>query len=164
MTWGRDQRDDHAIVRYEGRPNEADRPAEKTRMRWFLEFLRLVPRKTDEVADVFHDAEVVEEPNEAVKNAAQAAEMAARADLTRTVAVTVVNDEIERIVTNKSLPVEAVKMQLRTLVKAHPEILEKSEEIDQLVERLRLKRGLRLQIAQDEPAASGPPPESTADE
>lgn len=157
MTWDPDQHDDHAIVRYEGRPNEADRPAEKTRMRRFLEFLRLLPRKTDEVAVAYDDAEVVEKSNEAVKIAAQAAEMAARADLTRTVEVTVVNEEIERIVTNRSLPMEAVRMQLRTLAKAHPEILEQSDKIDQLIERLRLQRGLRVQIVEDQPAASGPP-------
>lgn len=164
MTWEPDQHDDHAIVRYEGRPNKADRPAEKTRMQRFLEFLHLVPRKTDEVAVAYHDAEVVEKPNEAVKIAAQAAEMAARADLTRTVEVKVINDEIERIVTNESLPMEAVKMQLRALVKAHPEILEQSEKIDQLIERLRLQRGIRVQIVQDEPATSGPPSAATPGE
>ncbi len=161
MTWNADQHDDHAIVRLEGRPNEADRPAEKTLMRRFLEFLRLVPRKTDEVAQTYVAAEVIKEPNEAVKITAEAAELAARADLTRTVEVTIVNDEIRRIVADESLPIEAVKMQLRALVKAHPEILEQSEKIDQLIEKLRLERGLRVQIVQDEPAASGPPSAGT---
>ena len=164
MTYDPDQHDDHAIVRYEGRPNEADRPAEKTRMRRFLELLHLVSRKTTEVAEAYADAEVTKKENEAVKIAAQAAEIAARADLTRTIEVKVVNDEIRRIFSEEDMPVETVKMQLKALAERHPEILEQSEKIEQLVERLRLRRGAQFQIVEDQPAASGRPPVSTADE
>lgn len=156
MTWNPDQHDDHAIVRFEGRPNEADRPAEKTLMRRFLELLHLVSRKSSEVAEAYADAEVTKKENEAVKIAAQAAEIATRADLNRAEEVKIVNEEIRRIFTNEDVPVEAVKMQLQALAKAYPEILEQSERINQMIEELRIKRGARLQIIQDEPAASGP--------
>lgn len=156
MTWNPEQPDDHAIVRYDGRPHEADRPAEKTRWRRFLEFLHLTSRTAHGLSQAYAEAEVVKKRNEAVKVAAEAAEIAARADLTRSKVVTVLSDQIERIVTNEDLPEEAVRMQLSLLAKSHPEILEQVDKIEQIVETLRLKRGTRLQIVQDEPAASGP--------
>ena len=164
MTWNPDQHDDHAIVRYEGRPNEPDRPAEKTRMRRLLELLHLASRKTTEVGEAYANAEVTKRENEAVKTAAQAAEIAARGDLTRTVEVQLVNEEIRRIFSNEDVPVEAVKMQLKVLAARHPEIKKQCEQIDEIVERLRLTRNTQLQIVEDEPATSGGPPSGTADE
>ena len=161
MSWTRDQHDDQAIVRYEGRPNEADRPAEKTCWQRFLEFVHLSSRKTQELGEAFADAEVAKKRNKAVKVAAEAAELAARADLNRAKELRVVNEEIRKIFSDGSLPPEAIKMQLRALAKVHPEILEKVEDIESLVERLRLQRGLHLQIVQDEPAASAPPSAET---
>lgn len=163
MTYDPKQHDNHAIVRYEGRPNKADRPAEKTRMRRFLEFLHLSSRKTHELGEAYAVAEVAKKQNEAVKVAAEAAERATRADLNRTEEVKMVNEEIRQIFSNEDVPDEAVKMQLKALAKRHPEIIEQSEKIDQLVERLRLTRGTQIRIVEDEPAASGPAPPGIAE-
>ena len=159
MTWNQDQHDDHAIVRYEGRPNEGDRPAEKTRWQRFLEFLHIKSRKTQELGKSYSDAELAKRNNEAAKIAAEAAQIAARTDLTRAKVVKLVNDEIQRIFTDESLPTEAVMMQLHVLAKEHPEILQQLKKLENLAETLRLRRGVQLQIVQDqkEPATSGPP-------
>ena len=157
MTWNPDQHDDHAIVRYEGRPHESDRLAEKTRWQGFLEFLHLKSRKTGELGEAYAEAEVAKKKNEAVRVAAQAADFATHADLNRIKEVKAVNDEIQRIFTNANLPEEARKMQLRALANAHPEILEQSEKIERQIKTLGLRKGVRLQIVQDQPAASGPP-------
>ena len=159
MTRDPDQHDDHAIVRYEGRPNEADRPAEKTRWQRFREFLHRSSRKTHQLGEAYAGAEVAKKRNEAAKVAAEAAEIASRADLNRAKEIKVVNDEIERIFTNEDLPPAAVMMQLRVLAKGHPEVLQQIEELEKLVETLRLRKGVQLQIIQDqrEPATTGPP-------
>jgi len=155
MTWKPDQDDDHAIVRYEGRANDPNRPAEKSRMRRFLELLHLVSRKTSDVAEAYADAEVTKKENEAVKIAAQAAEIATRADLNRTEELKIVNDEIRRIFSDEELPEDAVKMQLGVLAQRHPEILAQSKRIDEIIEKLRLTRGAQVQLLEDEPAQSG---------
>jgi hypothetical protein len=157
MTWNPDQHDDHAIVRYEGRPNEASRPAEKTRWQRFLEFIHIKSRKTGELGEAYADAEVAKKKNEAAKVAADAADIAAHADLTRIKVVKAVNDEIERIFSEVNLPPAARMMQLNVLAKEHPEIMEQLDKLESIEDRLRLNRGVRIQIAQDEPAASTPP-------
>ena len=158
MTLNPDQHDDRTIVRYEGRPNEADRPAEKTRWQRFCAFMRLKSKKTGELGEAFADAEVAKKENEAAKIAAEAAEVATRADLNRMQVVTAVNDEIQRIFTNENLSPEAAMMQLNVLAKEHPEILEQFQKLEKLTAELRLRRGVQLQIGQavEEPASSGP--------
>ncbi len=54
-------------------------------------------------------------------------------------------------------------MQLRVLAKEHPEIMEQVKTLENHAETLRLRRGLQLQIVQDQgdPATSGLPSAGT---
>ena len=149
MTRDPDQHEDHAIVRYEGRPHKSNRPEVKTRWRRCLEFLHLSSRKTQELGEAFAGAEVAKKQNESAKVAAEAAEIAAKADLTRKQAVKLVNDEIQRIFTDENLPQEAKAMQLSVLAKENPEILEQIEIIRERVESSRLTKGVQIQIVED---------------
>lgn len=156
MTWEPTQRTDHAIVRYEGRPNEGDAPVEKTRWRRFLEFFHLVSRKSSDLGEAYAGAEIAKRQNEATKIGAEAAEIAAKADLTRTENVTLVNAEIRRIFTDEQLPPEVKAMQLNALAKEHPEILEQLKVIDELTEKLRINKGVQIQVIEDRTPSPNP--------
>lgn len=156
MTWDPEQREDHAIVRFEGRSNDAVSPTEKTRWKRFLEFLHLSSRKTYEFGEAYAGAEVAKKENEAAKLAAEAAEIAAKSDLTRAQTVKVVNEEIQRIFTNKDLPPEAKVMQLSVLAKEHPEILAQLKIIEEHTESLRLTKGVKIQLIEDRKPSPNP--------
>ena len=156
MTWHPDQHEDHAIVRFDGRPNDADSPVEKTRWKRFREFLHLSSRKTQELGEAYVGAEVAKKQNEAAKLGAEAAEIAAKADLKRAQTVKVVNEEIQRIFTDKDVPPEAKVMQLSVLAKEHPEILAQLKIIEEHAESSRVTRGVQIQLIEDRKPSPNP--------
>ncbi|MCZ6653297.1 MAG: hypothetical protein O7D91_09765 [Planctomycetota bacterium] len=156
MTSDPNQREDHAIVRYEGRSNDAVSPVEKTRWKRFLEFLHLSSCKTHEFGEAYAGAEVAKKENEAAKLAAEAADIVAKSDLTRAQTVKVVNEEIQRIFTNKDLPREAKAMQLSVLAKEHPEILAQLKIIEEHAESSRVTRGVQIQLIEDRKPSPDP--------
>ena len=156
MTRDPDQHEDHAIIRFDGRPNDADSSIEKTRWKRFLEFLHLSSSRSQELVEAYAGAEVARKQNEAAKLAAEAAQIAARSDLTRVQAVKVVNEEIQRIFTDKDVPPEAKVMQLSVLAKEHPEILAQLKIIEEYAESLRLTKGVQIQVIEDRKPSPNP--------
>ena len=153
MTWPPEQRDDHAIVKFEGRPNEPTHSGEKSRWAKFKRLIWPFAKRGGEWAKygaglgtAFAEAEVAKKENEAAKLAAEAADTAAAADLKRAEKVKVVNDEIERIFTDPDVPNEAKTLQLANLLQDNPELAQQVERVGELINQLRLKRNVHVEL------------------
>lgn len=156
-AWDHDHQErSETLIRFEAAPNEPDRPQEKTRWRRFAEFFRNKSTslfgRAEELGEAYAEARVTKENAEAQKFAAEAAEATARADQARQETLRVVNDEIERIFSDGSLPEAARALQLANLLAKNSEIVEQLDRIREVYERLHTLRGLR--------AAQGAVPEA----
>ena len=139
-----------ALIRFEGAPNQPDRPQEKARWRRFVGFLRekggSIFRRAEDLGEAYAEARVTKENAEAEKFAAEAAEATARADQVRQETVRAVNEEITRIFSDDGLPDFARGLQLANLLTRNPEIIEQLDRIQEVYEHLHVLHGLRAAL------------------
>jgi hypothetical protein len=157
--------DDNSIIRYDGIPTEPFRPHEPTRWQRFLTAIWPFARQGGEWAKyggelgkAYLDAEIANRTNTASRTAAEAAETAARADFQRQDAVRVFNDQIDSIFKDNNLPHGAKILKLAKLMEANPDLAQQVEKITDIVDKLALRRGARIEIASE---VTEPAPERT---
>jgi len=145
------------MVWVEALRREADPVAGKTRMRRFLEFLHLpLRRKTHRIAKRCVEATLSkEEDKDFFMLVKKKAALFARDALDRPAAVKMLDAAYRQRSIEEDF-LEAVKRHIKALAKRDPEILDQSERLIQVIEELRLERGVSVQGIGDEPSASGP--------
>jgi hypothetical protein len=146
--------DSAAIARFEGGPAEAVTLAERTRWQRFLAAIWPFTRKGGawaryggELGKAYVEAEVQLKQNEATRLAAEAAEIAARADVNRNESGVLFNQQVDNIFADDNLP-EAVKvLKLAKLLETNPDLLAQLEKVREIMESLRLTRGTSVEIS-----------------
>lgn len=83
MKFGTEKISETRLVKVEGRPNSPERPRERTRWERFKFWLFPHFKKSEELAEAYAEAKVEKEKSEERKRTEEAAEIAARKDLTR---------------------------------------------------------------------------------
>jgi len=140
-----------ALIKFEGSPNEPDKPEELNLWQrfkraiwpWAREGGRLATRAKD-LGDAYAEAEVAKSDSEAQKFAAEASEAAARADHQRQQTVEAVNEEIRRIFSDEEIPDEAKMLQFANLLANNPELRAQLDNIESLYAKLRVVHGLHI--------------------
>ncbi len=154
MTWHPDEQTDPAITKYRGIPDEQDSSNERRRWRrfvkWLLPNLRSRSQQADDLLSRFSEGEVRKRETEADKTAAEAVEIAERANNEKLKGVKAINREIEAIFSN-NLPADLKLLQLANLKENYPEIFEQLEKLRSIEDNLRLKKGCRLGLEFGEP-------------
>lgn len=154
MTWSPDDNNDQAIVRFEGRPNEPDRPGERSRWERFKTAVCPWLKKGSDLGQAYAEAEVAKARSEAAKVAAEAVEIAAQADLNRQQAVQMFGEAVDDIFNDDS-PEAAKMLKLAKLFQENPELSVQVEKIKAIMDRLHLSKGVNIDGVQNQLA----PPE-----
>lgn len=142
------ERDAPAIIKYEGIPNP---PTQQSVWRRFLQtvfpFMKRGGKWAEHGADLarsYAEAEVADRNNRALKTAAEAAEISARADLARNEAAKVFSDEVDAIFADRDLPESARMLKLAKLFEANPDLAAQVERVTDLLNRLHLQYGVTV--------------------
>ncbi len=145
--------DDTQIVRFEGNPNDSGETGERSIWSRFLNAIWPFSKRGGEWAKysgglgkAFAEAEVSQRANTAARTAAEAAETAARADVSRQEAVRVFNEQIDAIFGDDGLPESAKLLKLAKLLEKNTDLSEQIENVTEIIDRLALTRGSKIKI------------------
>jgi hypothetical protein len=137
------------IVKVEGTPNLPEQPEERPRWECFKSWLFPHMRKSKELAQAYTEAKVAKEENEARKIAEEAAEIAARKDLTMQQEASEFNALIDDIFADDGMPIGAKALKLAKLMEKNPQIVAQLDEVKGIMEELALKKGLNIEVEED---------------
>ncbi len=149
MTFENEEILEATIVKVEGRPNSPKQPGEQARWKGFKAWLFPYLKKSKELAAAYSQAEVTKKENEARKIAEEAAEIAARKDVTKQKEVQTFNAIIDDIFANDTLPPGAKALKLAKLMEKNPQIAKQLEEVKDIIEKLALTRGVNIEVVND---------------
>jgi hypothetical protein len=140
-----DRRENKAIIKFVGEPNELNTPGERSLWKRFLGLIwpwaakgGLLVSKTAEMTEAFYAAEIAKKQSEADKFAAEAINITTQSDLQKQTKVKVVNDIISDIFSDDKLPETAKMLKLSNLLANNPEITEQWEKIEQMASKLKV--------------------------
>jgi len=134
------------IVKVEGRPNLPEQPEERTRWECFKSWLFPHMRKSKELAQAYTEAKVAKEENEALKIAEEAAEIAARKDLTKQQEASEFNKLIDDIFADDGLLPGVKALKMAKLMEKNPKIATQLDKVKDIIEKLALKKGLNIEV------------------
>lgn len=137
------------IVKVEGRPNLPERPKERTRWEAFKFFLFPHLKKSKELAEAYAEAKVEKEKSEARKIAEEAAEIAARRDLTKQQEASEFNAVIDDIFADDGLPPGAKALKLAKLMEKNQQVSAQIDKFNEIVQELGLKKGLNIDVEEE---------------
>jgi len=137
------------IVKVEGRPKSLQRLAEQTLWGRFKAFVFPWLRRSKDLGEAYAEAKIAREENEARKIAEQAAEIAARKDVTRQKEVQTFNAIIDDIFAYDTLPPGAKALKLAKLMEKNPQVAKQLEKVKDIIENLALKKGLNLEVVDE---------------
>jgi hypothetical protein len=137
------------IVKAEGRPNNPEKPKEQTRWQRFKTWIFPYWKESKELAKTYSQAEVAKKENEARKLMEEAAEIAARKDLTQQKEVKQFNDIIDDIFADDGLLPGAKALKLAKLMEKNPQVAAQLEKVKDIIEKLALKKGLNMEVVDE---------------
>jgi len=160
MTTKPDDQNKEVIIRYEGTPNHPERKGELGLFRNFLRAFSGVAKRRLEVkignmsfekeySIDREEARPREVETETEKFAAEAAEINARHH-ERMLHSIRINEELRKIFSDDKISDETKALELSNLLRSDPEILAQLEKIEEIYGRLRVSRGLKLEVLQPE--------------
>lgn len=106
-------------------------------------------RQSEDLVEAYAKAKVEREENEARKIAEEAAEIAARKDVTRQKEVKTFNAIIDDIFKDDTLPMGAKALKLAKLIENNPQVAKQLENVTDIIEKLALKKGLNIEVVDD---------------
>jgi len=143
------------LVKVEGRPNSPELPKEQTRWERFKFWLFPHLRKSGELAEAYAEAKVEKEKSEARKRTEEAAEIAARKDVTRQEEVKEFCSIVDGIFADDGLPPGAKALKLAKLMEENPQVAAQLDKIKDLIEKLALNKGFNVEVVDESHKALG---------
>lgn len=154
MKGWHDSAENEAICKVEGVPRTDGEPISRREIlswQWFCQLIGLKVKQGSELGEEFLRAKVAQETNAAKKTAEEAAEIAARRE--ECVAATDLKRQEagEQFISNlkslSELPPLQQTLALAKILQDNPEIASQLEKIEVTMERLRLLRGVKIELA-----------------
>lgn len=149
MTFELEKISETSLVKVEGRPNLPEKPRERTRWERFKFWLSPHLKKNEELAEAYAKAKVEKEKSEARKRTEEAAEIAARKDLTRQKEVKEFCNIVDVIFADDGLPPGAKALKLAKLMEENPQVAAQLDKIKDLIEKLALSKGLNIEVVDE---------------
>lgn len=149
MTFEIEKISETRLVKIEGRPNSPERTKERTRWQRFKFWLFPHLKKSRELAEAYAEAKVEKEKSEARKTTEEAAEIAARKDITRQKEVREFNIIIDDIFKDDTLPPGAKALKLAKLIEKNPQVAKQLQRVKDIIENLALKKGFNIGVVDD---------------
>ena len=150
MTFENEETRKATIIKVEGRPNSPSRTTETTRWQRFKHWFFPSLRKSKELAEAYAEAKVETEKSSARKTTEEAAEIAARKDLTRLKGVKKYNEIVDDIFADDGLSQDGKLLKLAKLMETNPQVSAQLAKVKDLIEKLALTKGVSIEVV-DEP-------------
>lgn len=156
MSFETDEISKATLVKVEGAPNVPNKPADKRLWSRFKRWLFPHIYKTEKLATEYAEAKVQKEKSSARKIAEEAADIAAKKDTERAKKalldqeeVLKFNSAVDDIFGDDGLPEEAKVLKFAKLMEKNPRVIEQLDRVKEVIERLRLTRGVSIDVVGD---------------
>lgn len=143
------------VVEAQGGPNSPNRRGETTVWQHFKRWASRHLVSTDDLIDAYTTGEKMGRKTQALRNIEEAAEYAAKADLTRQEATKKFFDNVDSIFGDQKNSPEAIKLKLAKLSENNPALKKQLDTVNEIIKMLAMNNGAGFHIVDDSRSLPG---------